>query len=592
MMRGHTRSTTLDPHTGQTRTSTGWYAILPWVWPMGVAVVALVAGHLVHWLYGPDRGPIVGAFVAVAVLLIFGVLTAVTLIAARPRGIQVQIGATSSVIVVGLWMVSAVIVGVNAVTFAVWLLILLASAGYPLVKALRSGHSDGGDALSDAIKTPVRVLSAQRTGSEVSGVMETRPGVTAAELRRKTENVASFAGVAPDAVNIDPDPNNARRATFSIRTGGDLLKHPIPWPGPSRPGGTMMEPLLLGKREDDRPMEIYIPGDASVGRPGGQISLSGISNGGKTTLLRLLGAEILSRRDAEMHIIDTAKGMQFFGPFKDRVNGVHTNVHDADRMLHAIPEEIDWRARHLGERDRDMWVTGCGIPCKIIIIDELAAFIAGNADRAAMLVRIVDTCRSVGIHLIMANPRWVAPAVPVALRVNVGTHIAFGCKDGEEAYGLSAAAIAAGATPHRWGNKMPGYCYLEAATVPEHELALRYRTFQAGPAEIRAALQEHQWSLPTGGDEAYSPVPPPPPPLALVPMQPTPPPAAEQLRDHLNDLVAAGKTEIRPADFDSIRDRHGLSPAWLSGQLARMVDDGVLTKTDVRGVYQATGGAA
>lgn len=590
-MRGHTRRTTSDPTTGEVSTHVGWFAALPWIWPMVTAMAVLPVGYVIHRLWGSSDKPWVGMLAAVVILASMASMTGLTWLATEARGPLVHRGSTAAVASVGVWLIAALIAGIQPATASVWGLLFLGSFGFLIVKAGRSGNGAGADPLAKALKQDgVRALSARRDGDEVHGVLEVPPGVPGAEVARRTENLASYAGTGPGSVRMHVDPDSARRIPFSIMTE-DKLRTPIPYPGPSRPGASIMEPIILGRREDGAIMQIHLPGCERTGRPGCHVGISGMTNAGKSSCARCMLVEIGSRYDTEIDIIDVAKGAQFVGPFRGRVRSISTRPAEANALMASLPEEITYRSEHLGDRDLDAWTQGCGLPLRVVFVDELAALLRGG-DKD-MICRVAETGRSVGVHLILATQRWVHPTIPTDLRNAMGTFLAFGCRDGDQEHGISSAAIDAGATPHRWGSSRPGYVYLEASTLTETDWAMRNRTWHAQPAQIRAAIAAH--FPPADADPvAETLVPPrspatPPPGLALVA---TPPAPSEQLRDHLQDLIAAGKTEVRPADFASIKDRHDLSPAWVTKELAKLVDQEKLRSTDSRGVYEVVGGVA
>ena len=53
---------------------------------------------------------------------------------------------------------------------------------------------------------------------------------------------------------------------------------------------------------------------------------------------------------------------------------------------------------------------------------------------------------------------------------------------------------------------------------------------------------------------------------------------------YLDKMAAGGHETVRPRDLVELRSTVGRSAAWLSGELARLVDEGVLEDMPDRGV--------
>lgn len=587
-MRGHTRRTTSDPTTGEIKTHVGIFAMLPWLWPTA-AVVALIPVGLALWnLWGANPDPRIRMVAAVVLALLVVGLTSLTSVAARARGQIIRLGATASVATMGLWLLLALIIGptTRPVFPDAWAVLAILSVAYPIVKAVHAGDGDQGGwgKLGDAIGHPgSRVVSAKRDGTTVRAVVEMAPGEVAADLGKKLENIGSFAGTGAGGARLRPDAGNVRRAELVMMTE-DLLSKPIPYAGPQHPGTSIADyPIHLGNREDGAALELWLPGDVRDGRPASHVGISGITGAGKSVTGRILLADLLTRSDVDVWVADPVKGAQFLAPFRPYAARVAGSPDEARRMMHDLPALIKDRADHLGERDYEQWAPGCGLPFVVVHLEEAPALY-----KLRELVQVAQTGRSTGVVMIISAQRWTHKNIAVDVRSQVGTFMAFGCRDDDEQYGISSEAVQAGAAPQRWGNTRPGYCYLETASLTHEEWATPARVANAQISEIRAALAAHAPRLVDAGPSAETPT---------VVVEPAPiAPAADSatgdLRSHLERLVAAGRTEIRPADFDLIRARHDRSPAWITGQLGALVKEDLLMKSDTRGVYLVGGVAA
>ena len=116
-----------------------------------------------------------------------------------------------------------------------------------------------------------------------------------------------------------------------------------------------------------------------------------------------------------------------------------------------------------------------------------------------------------------------------------------------------------GAAPHQWEASHPGYSYLSAPGVPLETALEPARSFKITPADIPVGLG---FSNPKPGDLQFK---------AQAPTQTQVPPqrnGRDLVAERLDELVAAGRGEVRPADFADIKDAGGHTPSWLTRELA------------------------
>jgi hypothetical protein len=575
---GTTRRT-IDEH-GETLTHSGALALAPWLapWIGGAALFPLGAIGYVMW----GRDPVAAPWAAVALALAVVGLSALAYRAGRARGPIVRAGVAAGVATAGAWLLAATLTGPwTRPTRDLWVLLLIVGpSAANLVRLLRGDGHDGAGGwakLGEAVRLPgSRVLSARRDGERIHAVVEAAPGTTQDEILAAAPRIASATGAPAGGVRLVADPDHGRRANLVLVTR-DLLKSPIPWPGPSARGASIAEALVIGVREDGSPLRLWLPGDERAGRAATHVLVSGMTGSGKSVSARLILAEALTRSDVEATVIDTVKGAQFVAPFRGLSRcTVITSNDEAKAFLASLPGVIADRADYLGSRGYDQWAAGCGLPYRLVLIEEAAA---GLGTSRALAVA-AQTARSVGVGLIISLQRATHLNLSTDVRQQLGAVIAHGCRPGDEKYGLSAETVDSGAAPQRWGATRPGYCYAELPGTPSESWSSPARVFIAGISAVTAVLDR------TGVCEGTDPAP------LVAQRGPQPVSAGDTARDlflsHLDLLRGDGRTEIRPRDFASVREVTGYSAPWVTAELARLVDEGELEPAGTRGVYNFT----
>jgi hypothetical protein len=563
-------------HESVSYSSAGPWHLAGWIWPW-VVTAALWPLAAVLWLiWGSD--PVIAPWAAVAVALATVGLSAWAWKLGRARGSIVRGHGTAAVAVAGGWLLIAVLDAPwtrPARDFYV-LLILLWPATWNIRRGMRAG--DEGDSgwsdLASKIKLPgSRVIDVGRDGYRTTATVEVTPGLqTAADVDAARPHIASALRVPLQNVRSVADPDDAARAKLTV-VSVDVLRTPTPWPGPSARGTSIAEVAVIGPRENGDQLRLWFPGDPHMGRAAMSLLITGMTGAGKSAGGRLLIAEILTRWDVELTLIDTVKGVQFNRPFRDhpRIRQLATTHADAKKAIAALPERIRLRANELGERGYDEWEPGCGLPYEVVHIEEAADSVATSRD----LVRAAQTCRSAGMSLIVSLQRAMHTNLPTDVRQQLGGTLAFGCKAGDQKFtGLSEEALAAGAAPQEWGNSRPGYCYLTGPGIDADLWGVPGRTFHTDAPTISQAVAEPDAAEPT---------------LTLVPPLAEPEPSRPDARQaqslviaRLKELREAGVAEIKPSDFADLGlDR---SPAWYTAALSQLVGDGVLRPIR-RGVY-------
>lgn len=418
---------------------------------------------------------------------VYLLVTFVTWRASRARGALTHWLATGGVAAASVW--SWFVAGMDHLAFAPFFFYLLLAvavcASANAAHALRgTGGESGGSSwlgnLSGALDKVRNVNEITVDGPVVRASYQMEPGVPARTLQASGEELASLLGIAPDAAQILPSGDNAAEGTLTLAATNPLKTSPI-WTGPSiRQGGTAMDPMVLGVRRSGKPLQLWLPGDRSIGRNASMIMVMGMSGAGKSEGIRLLLLELLSRGTREEICYwygNSRKGNQepkWVQAGAERFGGDKKTVRQMLQDLYNV--ELPKRQAYLGERGYKEWEYGCGIPLMLAVFDEFADV---AMDNERVLVDLAETLRSVGIIMLVGLQRASHSRMPTDASSNFGTRWCFGVeKTTDAAMGLPEEVLDAGAAPENWGNKKVGCSYLVAPGVDEAEWAEPARTFK------------------------------------------------------------------------------------------------------------------
>lgn len=583
---------------------------IPWWWwfvTPGISVLLLLATWPANLRYGDS--PWASAALTLGAVVVVGFVWR----AARPRGPIIQVQSIGIVAVSCGWTICAVIAGPwTRPVLDVWILAtIVAWVVTSAQRVLRSGQTEvahGGADVGAGLLSSVKALKDARlkppktVGAKVRSNVEMRPGVGFSEVVKSREDIASALDVPVEAVRTIPDPDSARRGDVEV-VPVDLLKEPIPSPGPSEPGGSMADPLLLGRVEDGEDLELYLPGDGGS-RNATHVAVVGMSGAGKTELLLRIAEEVLTRVDAELWVGDRRKGAQLPSWVLDGAARVALDSDSVEAMLDDLIAEVASRAAVLGSAGFKQWLPGAPIPFRVVMLDEAGGLVAKSAE----FVDLSESCRSVGISLVLGLQRASHDRMSTSARSNIGVWLVMGVKDeGDVTFGLSDAAMDAGAAPWKWGNGHPGYLYAEIPGTDPARWAMPARGFEPDPQgqeatvrQVREALglpmTDHQHTprpaetqpadiaddpetetLPPLGEPPDDVDPSQPidipddlPRIPIAPLEDramSPAEARTVLVRHIQDRAAAGHEVLRPAELADVLVAVGRSRPWLSGAL-------------------------
>lgn len=569
-------------------------------------------------------------------------LVAFTAVAARPRGLVMQVMATGNAMLGLVWAAPAILNGPwSPAMLGLWLagtvFVTLTAAVYRIMRQARG--QDGGSVVNgelgemfDAVKSLKsvgRFGKPQVDGARVSQAIEMLPGVPFRDLAGEKAQLASLLDVTETAIRTPKDMDSARRGEVVV-VPVDQLKDPIPDPGPSAPGGSMADPIILGRAEDGERAEIILPGDPKVHRNAvGLMGVVGMSGSGKTELLLRFCEEVVTRADGDLIIGDARKAGQLPAWLKRAAKSMHDGREVVLELLDDLEVRVSQRSEWLGSRGFKQWVRGCGLQFETYVIFEANAILTDSN-----IVDLAESVRSVGICVILESQRATWDRFPTSARSNVTTWVCLGVQREDDCEAaLSEATVAAGAAPWEWKNKRPGYFYLEWSGRDESLWAAPNRSFIQDETErAEVVAQALGWAddaplvvgytPPAGEPEpdgdgpttaepdepaerpGVDPDDPPPntdpsKPIVVPPGMPddpfdeagaavmSPADALQYLRSHVYSRYEAGVRQLRPQELSGVVAATGRGPWWVYKALEKLSEgpDACLRKTD-RGYYK------
>lgn len=302
--------------------------------------------------------------------------------------------------------------------------------------------------------------------------------MTNADLGGRINQMASELGISPNSIRIVADPDNASQGEM-VFVPKDMLAESAPWPGPSSPGGSIVEPVVVGRYEDGTPEQLWFPFDEKTKRNATHFLVAGMNGSAKSTGMSFAIVDALTRRDCIVWGIDPSKGQQTFGPFLPYMDWTAMTTAEGEAAIDALSNGvITARADALGRAGFKNWTPEAfeklGMPYMVVLIEEAAKFFREGTEMEGMVME----ARSAGITIIISLQRPSATSMPTDVREQLGGVLCFGVKGGTTAdMALPEDVRDAGARPEAWENRKPGYNYLVAPGVDEERYAMKARTF-------------------------------------------------------------------------------------------------------------------
>jgi hypothetical protein len=312
--------------------------------------------------------------------------------------------------------------------------------------------------------------------------------VTSDDLGNRIKHIAGELGVSPTSIRIVPDPDRADQATLVV-VPKDELKTSTVWPGPSSPGGSITEPIVIGIYEDGQQAILWFPFDEHTKRNATHFLAAGMNGSAKSTGISVAMADALTRRDVIVWAVDPSKGMQTFAAFLPYLDWVEMTEAGGNQMIDALSQVITARANHLGQHGYKNWTPDAhehlGMPYMVVWIEEAAKFFRNGTEMEGLVME----ARSAGISVIISLQRPSSTSMPTDVREQLGGVLCFGVKGSTTAdMALPDDVRDAGARPEAWENRKPGYAYLVAPGVDEERYATPLRTYLIDDEQISGTL--------------------------------------------------------------------------------------------------------
>lgn len=303
------------------------------------------------------------------------------------------------------------------------------------------------------------------------------------DVTRALPRIASALDLPTTAIRYSPDPDSARRGDLVI-VPMDMLSEIILWEGPALPGGSIADPLVVGRYDNGDPLQLWLPADVQAGRNGTHLLIAGMSGSGKGDGALNVLTEILSRKDVITWLSDP-KAFQDFRPLLPGLDWAVEAGPGTEAMVEAVQAVIPARTRWLGAHKYRAWEPRCfdtqtdpdhsckadgpcgceGMPFLVAWFEEAANTLRALGDDA--FTGIAQEARSAGVSLIVSLQRPSHDQMSTSTRASLPSVLCFGVDRRDEGFALPDEVLDAGAHPGAWGNRRPGYCYLVTPGVDE-----------------------------------------------------------------------------------------------------------------------------
>ncbi|MEX3100323.1 MULTISPECIES: plasmid transfer protein TraB [unclassified Streptomyces] len=319
------------------------------------------------------------------------------------------------------------------------------------------------------------------------------------DMAKALPRIASALDVSGNAVRFRPDPDSVRKGELVI-VPEDKLKEVVWWPGPSAPGGSIAEPLVIGRYDDGR--ELQLPVLEAL-----HLLIMGVTGSGKTEGALDVLAEVLTRRDVMVWLSDPKRG-QDLGEAFGACDWVVDTPDGAAVMIEATATAVAARQKWLGDHGYRSWcpeaadpqtdpahscrtggACGCaGMPFLVAWFEEAANTLRAVDDD--VFTGVAQEARSAGIWLVISMQRASGYQISTDTRASLPASLCFGVDERDAAFALPSDVLDAGANPGAWGNKKPGYCYLVARGVDDPLWSTPSRTFRNDPVALAWVTRE------------------------------------------------------------------------------------------------------
>jgi hypothetical protein len=466
------------------------HGVLRFTPPWLLIGVVLLAGWRLHTNLG-NRLP--DAPVAVVFITLSGVaLSALTWRYALPRGPVTQWHAAMTVAAHTATLVGLVIFGVYWSSF--WLVlgvgvVFALSWNIRRFEAIRGEGNDAHnkDVLAELGLTVKKTQVVTNTKDRKEVKLKLGDGQTVETVQKQLGALGSHAGALRKGTRAVPGEYEGEvTLSMSFR---DVLKETLIYQGPTHPGGSIADGILIGLYEDAKPVWIYPAGNYEKNIAPGHTAEGGMPRSGKGATAHVSIAELSTRRDCFICLSDTRKGRQFLDPVEPAIGWYMDTENGVRAQLKAYERAMVARNKGLGDHGYNSWTPKAfddprlRMPAIVCWMEEAAAVLDDNA---RLIVELGEAMLSAGMFLVCSAQRWSADRVPTSFRTSIGNVLVFGQGDSESGpMLLSAATLEAGPDPFEWKTRFPGRMLVEGNGIEPDRFPVPAKGYFAENAQLK-----------------------------------------------------------------------------------------------------------
>lgn len=299
-----------------------------------------------------------------------------------------------------------------------------------------------------------------------------------------TRAIEQITGMRERAGTVVKNPKDSGRVTLRF-SPVDLLDGPVLWPGPLMAGQSAAAGVYVGMYDNMQRVHVHIASTAE--RVLVHWLVMGMPGAGKSQGVRMMVADLLTRKDVTVWAHDHDKGLQTLGPLL-KGKGIDWVTMDKNRgkvMFAAAKRVVEKRARWLGREGYDQWEEGCGLNLLVVWVEEAAEL--GDLKVFFDLARLA---RSVGVVLILSMQRASHTVIKTDTRAMIAGNWCFGVESAQDTkFGLPEKVIDDGAAPEEFRADNPGYSYLAAPGIDREKQATKLKSYFATAEQLTAAVE-------------------------------------------------------------------------------------------------------
>lgn len=463
--------------------------LLTWTWPADAGAVSLIAGL-----------DMLATCIATGVAVAYGLR-----VAARHPIVVATFAGSVALSGITLWITATV--GWNRY----WLIGHLFASGLlaftwniPRADAVRtdSRARNGDDAeLRDAVgiaKSRPMLAQVERGEFATTIPFKLRGGETVATLQTALPRLEAVTGSLAGRGRVEPTAHADRVDVTVMHT--DPFTQWLAWPGLSHPGGSFADPIRTAYYDTGAQQRYHLAADPKANRPRSAILRVGTTGAGKSGDFDIEAAEALSRRDAHVVRIDTAKFMQNTAWALPHLTLGADTLSRARVLEQGMQDLAEYRIGVMGRAGHRDWTPATyqelGLAAWLLQYDEADTVLAELAEWLA------TKSLSAGIYMSVTIPSADHKSLPTIIRRSLGNRKCFGTGDDYSAgMVLSESTRKNGPDPFEWGARYAGAHLLDRAPGVDPRLfVVAGRTYRAEHAELAAqvdAVRGRRFAAPT-----------------------------------------------------------------------------------------------